>query len=388
MYDNRIGPLTAEWSCSGGGDMDPATGELKARTVGKWTVKAKSGGIEGTAEVTITHGALETLLIKPKVCNLTAGAKDQFTVSGYDKFGNQIPDEKLIPEWTSDGGGVITETGEFTAVMAGSWHVTATCSGKTASADVYIVPGPIVKIDIDPTEYLMYIDETLTFNLKGYDIYNNLITDMPIDWHIPAGAGTIDNKYMYTPSHVGKWTITASTSTDVKKITAEATVTVEPREDTDSDSDGMPDVWELKHGLNPELAADAHTDLDSDNATNLAEYKNSTNPNAKDTDGDGLPDGWELNYNLDPLSTVGENGYDGDPDDDGYPNLGEYNINSDPRDPLDPEVEQNPETTKTTEDKESGSNILIPIIIVVIAIIMLFVIFYILFFKPKKPDEI
>jgi len=47
----------------------------------------------------------------------------------------------------------------------------------------------------------------------------------------------------------------------------------------DSDNDGMPDVWEVAHGLNPHDPADAAADNDHDGYTNLEEYLNGTDPN-------------------------------------------------------------------------------------------------------------
>jgi hypothetical protein len=44
----------------------------------------------------------------------------------------------------------------------------------------------------------------------------------------------------------------------------------------------------------------------------------------QDTDGDGLPNGWEQSYGLDPLSSVGDNGPNGDPDMDGVSNFEEF----------------------------------------------------------------
>jgi hypothetical protein len=46
----------------------------------------------------------------------------------------------------------------------------------------------------------------------------------------------------------------------------------------DSDSDGMPDDYEIKHGLNPKNAADASLDKDKDGYTNIEEYLNSVVP--------------------------------------------------------------------------------------------------------------
>jgi hypothetical protein len=47
----------------------------------------------------------------------------------------------------------------------------------------------------------------------------------------------------------------------------------------DSDRDGMPDDWEIAHGLNPLDPADANLDSDGDGMTNLEEYLSGTNPN-------------------------------------------------------------------------------------------------------------
>ncbi|MDM8536732.1 FG-GAP-like repeat-containing protein [Desulfobacterales bacterium HSG17] len=47
---------------------------------------------------------------------------------------------------------------------------------------------------------------------------------------------------------------------------------------TDSDNDGMPDVWEKEHGLNPDEPEDANADSDQDGISNLDEYINGTDP--------------------------------------------------------------------------------------------------------------
>ena len=51
--------------------------------------------------------------------------------------------------------------------------------------------------------------------------------------------------------------------------------------DTDDDNDGMPDVWEVKYGLNPLSASDANSDADSDGISNLLEYKDGSDPKVK-----------------------------------------------------------------------------------------------------------
>lgn len=50
---------------------------------------------------------------------------------------------------------------------------------------------------------------------------------------------------------------------------------------TDSDKDGMPDVWELKYGLNPNNASDALNDSNGDGYTNIEKYINAIDPTKK-----------------------------------------------------------------------------------------------------------
>ena len=68
----------------------------------------------------------------------------------------------------------------------------------------------------------------------------------------------------------------------------------------DDDDDGMPDVWEDQYleynggpGLSP-LVDDANDDLDGDGVSNIDEYNAGTDPQNSDTDSDGMLDGWEL----------------------------------------------------------------------------------------------
>jgi N-acetylneuraminic acid mutarotase len=73
-------------------------------------------------------------------------------------------------------------------------------------------------------------------------------------------------------------------------------------DNSDSDSDLMPDGWEYFNGLNP-LVDDSSGDADNDQLSNLGEYIHGTDPNDDDCDDDLISDGLEvLVYATNPWS--------------------------------------------------------------------------------------
>ncbi|MES2706849.1 MAG: LamG-like jellyroll fold domain-containing protein [Verrucomicrobiota bacterium] len=92
-------------------------------------------------------------------------------------------------------------------------------------------------------------------------------------------------------------------------------ITVESLADTDSD--GMPDVYELAHSLNKDVN-DATADPDNDLSSNITEFERRTNPQKADTDGDGYRDGVEtLTTAWGSVTDTGTNPLDADTDGDG-----------------------------------------------------------------------
>ncbi|MEO5715000.1 MAG: binary toxin-like calcium binding domain-containing protein [Luteolibacter sp.] len=115
----------------------------------------------------------------------------------------------------------------------------------------------------------------------------------------------------------------------------------------DTDSDGMPDWWEVSYSLNPAVK-DGGLDPDFDGLTNLQEYLTGHQPGFNDisgevyqvsplfvgnfagrlpdTDHDGIPDIWESTFGTNPLIADAL----ADPDGDGRNNISEYNAGTNP----------------------------------------------------------
>ncbi|TVZ39812.1 FG-GAP repeat protein [Alteromonadaceae bacterium 2753L.S.0a.02] len=119
----------------------------------------------------------------------------------------------------------------------------------------------------------------------------------------------------------------------------------------DTDSDGLPDAYEMANFFDPNFSLDANEDFDGDSLSNLQEFELGTNPREQDSDGDfsfdfedpaptnplyvfdsdndGLPDYWENIHGLNPYMFDRWDDFDGD----FLTNLQEYEKGTDPQQP-------------------------------------------------------
>lgn len=113
---NNVVAITPTWSVVNGGGTINASGLFTAgTTLGLFagTVQATSGGLSGTADVTVVAGTVTTITVTPNPRTLNVAATQQFTAVGRDAGNNIVP---ITPVWTvTNGGGTINASGLFTA---------------------------------------------------------------------------------------------------------------------------------------------------------------------------------------------------------------------------------------------------------------------------------
>lgn len=147
----NIVAITPVWSTTNPpGTINATTGLFTAgTTLGTYnnSVRATSGTIFGTANVTVIAGPLASLVVTPDPATLAQGAQQTFTAVGKDAGGNVIP---INPTWSVvNGGGTIPagSTGTTVVFTAGSTSGTftntvAATQGTLADSSTVIVTAP------------------------------------------------------------------------------------------------------------------------------------------------------------------------------------------------------------------------------------------------------
>jgi hypothetical protein len=194
VTDAHGNPMTTSptWSVVHGGGTITSTGLFTAGNgAGTFTntVVATIGDISAASTVTITAGALANITISPDTATLTVGATHQFTVVGKDSYGNIVP---TSPTWSATAGS-IDSTGMFTAATApGTYEgaVSASIGELSDSATVVVNPGPLVSIEVTPSNIWLTWGQSQQFTAVGHDSsgYQVPITTV---WSLGPNAGNV-----------------------------------------------------------------------------------------------------------------------------------------------------------------------------------------------------
>lgn len=102
---------------------------------------------------------------------------------------------------------------------------------------------------------------------------------------------------------VKEWKVAPAGTRLTVRLRHHASIAADPAV-ADSDTDGLPNEWEIEHGLDP-LSDDSRTDADSDGLDALAEFWIGTDPSGLDSDSDVSSDGREIAHGTNPLGSDG-----------------------------------------------------------------------------------
>jgi hypothetical protein len=189
------------------------TGLASAKMQGTAEIRATSGGLSGTATLTVLPAAVMSLGVTPATTTFQIHATRQLAVFATYSDASVVDVTtsatfaSATPAAVSVGNG-----GLMTGVAAGSSVITASFGGKSATASATTSPAVLSSITVTPANASISVRGTQQFVAVGnYSDNSNAVITTSATWTSAAtGIATVLNTGVATGNTVGTTTITAT----------------------------------------------------------------------------------------------------------------------------------------------------------------------------------
>lgn len=225
QYGNVV-LITPTWTTNGG-TID-AGGVFTAQTsvADGRLITATHSAVTGTADVDISAGPLNQIVVTPAPVTVTVGTSETFSASGVDQFGNSV---LLTPTWSTNGG-TINASGVFTAQtsVASDRRVTATQGITLGYAVVNVQPGAPFTLTLQPPTRVISAGQRITYTAIATDSFGNGLGTVTgsTTFSITPASGAVFVNNSVTPTIKNTWLVTgvygSAVGTSVLTVTAAA----------------------------------------------------------------------------------------------------------------------------------------------------------------------
>ncbi|MCW3996390.1 MAG: hypothetical protein NWE98_09640, partial [Candidatus Bathyarchaeota archaeon] len=207
-----------EWGISvgAGGSWDvEVAGTYVSEKAGSWTVTATLDGLSDSAALTVSHAAVDHIVVDPEASTIVAGGSETYTVTAYDVFGNTwgVTGDAVLSIEADAEGSVVGNV--VSATKVGTWTVTVSFAGaEDVVARLSVLHAAAMRVDVAPSYASVTAGDSQVFAATATDAYGNTwdVTG-EVEWSIvEAGAGGswVQSTGTYTSEFAGSWTVTAT----------------------------------------------------------------------------------------------------------------------------------------------------------------------------------
>jgi peptidoglycan/xylan/chitin deacetylase (PgdA/CDA1 family) len=218
---NDLGDVTAQttFTISPDGMCQGAT--CRSTSAGSHTVTATDGSSTDTAQLTITPGPFNHLVISPKTPTITAGASQTFTADGFDQYGNDLGDVTSSATFAIGPNGSCQEN-VCSATKPGEDTVTASEGESSDSTQMTVQAGPLDHIAISPKTGSIAVGESQSYSAEGFDAAGNDLGDVTAQTTFTIVPDGSCQGAVCTPTAGGSHTVAATDGSAIDHATLQA----------------------------------------------------------------------------------------------------------------------------------------------------------------------
>jgi hypothetical protein len=243
---------------------------------GPVTIMAKLNGVTGTAQLTVTPPALQSIAVLPSTASVAAGLTQQFSAVGHYSDGSTQPLTTNVT-WSSSNTNIATVgniagiNGLASGVAAGGpVTITAKLGSISGTAQVTVTAAVLVSITISPVSPSVPIGRAQKFTAVGtYSDGSNRGITNSVTWASSStGVATIAASGSASTKAIGTTMISATQG----KVSNSTMMTVVPT--CDLNGDGAFDVGDAQLIINQALGTLAPVDdLNGDSKVNVVDIQ-------------------------------------------------------------------------------------------------------------------
>ncbi len=178
---------------------------------GSVTITAESGGVTGTALVSVVLAPVATVVITPATVSLQTGASRALAVTLRDAAGRTLTGRTVT--WSTSAAPIanVSSTGTVLAIAPGTATITARSEGRSATSQVTVTAIPVASVSVSPATQTLSVGQTATLVSRVADASGAVLNGRTVTWATDrASVATVSATGVVTAVATGTARITAT----------------------------------------------------------------------------------------------------------------------------------------------------------------------------------
>ena len=168
-------------------------------------------------------GSVASVVITPPTATVSVGANVSLTAEALDASGKTLTGVKIVWATANSKIATVSGAGGVTGVAAGLVHIAASAVGKSAIAEITVVPTPVATVRLSPGNRDLLVGQTAQLSAQTLDAQGNVLTARPVTFSTSnATVATVSNTGLVTALAPGSAIITGAS----EGKTASSSITV------------------------------------------------------------------------------------------------------------------------------------------------------------------